>query len=838
LDSNYFRKTTGTDFSNRRLLMSGNRRSADAPPWTPPAGGSPLAAGAVVDSNGGSRGGTVTDDLPGAPAPWQDTSLPATERVADLLGRMTMEEKVAQLGSAWMGIDGAGEVAPHQHEFAVEEQEWSDLIADGIGQLTRPFGTAPVDPASGARVLARMQGEIMAANRFGIPAVAHDECLAGFTAWQATVYPVPLAWGASFHPELVERMAQQIGTGMRALGVHQGLAPVLDVTRDLRWGRTEETIGEDPYLVGTVATAYVKGLQSAGIIATLKHFVGYSASRAGRNHAPVEAGRRELNDVLLPPFEMAVREGRVGSVMNSYAEIDGMPPAANPELLTSLLRVEWGFTGTVVADYFSVAFLEQLHQVAGSPAEAAGLALAAGLDVELPNTRCFGEPLLDAVRTGAVPIALIDRAASRVLLQKCELGLLDPAWTPVPPALAGAADSDPVIALDPPESRAVARQLADESVVLLANSGVLPLAADARVALVGPLADDVTGMLGCYSFPSHVGRHHPEIPIGVDIPTVARALREELPRATVTHALGCTVDGPERDGFAAAEAAARDADVCVVVVGDRAGLFGKGTSGEGCDVGDLYLPGLQRELVEAMLATGTPVVLVALSGRPYALGAYADRLAAAVQAFFPGEEGGPAVAGVLSGRVCPSGRLPVGIPRDPGGQPAPYLSPPLGQRNDVSTVDPTPLYPFGHGLSYTAFEWTEASADVTEFATDGSVTVSVTVRNTGERAGAEVVQLYLHDPVAQVTRPVIRLIGYARVELEPGQQRRVSLDVHADLTSFTGRLGQRIVEPGDLELRLGASSADIRHTVPVRLVGPEREVDHGRRLLCDVRIDG
>jgi beta-xylosidase len=772
-------------------------------------------------------------------APWQDTSLPPAERVADLVSRMTLEEKVAQLSSAWVGVDGDDDVAPFQHEFAAEEeQDWNVLITDGLGQLTRPYGTAPVDPAAGARALARMQGEVVKANRFGIPAVAHDECLAGFTAWQATVYPVPVAWGASFDPELVEAMAARIGADMRALGVHQGLAPVLDVIRDPRWGRTEEAIGEDPYLVATVGTAYVRGLQSTGLIATLKHFVGYSASRAGRNHGPVAVGRRELQDVLLPPFEMAVREGRAGSVMNSYAEIDGVPPAANPELLTAVLREDWDFTGTVVADYFAISFLEKTHRVAGTVAEAAGLALAAGIDVELPHLRCYGEQLLSAVRAGAVPEALVDRAACRVLLQKCELGLLDPAWSPVPPAIAEATADGPAVDLDPPASRELARRLAEESIVLLANGGALPLAPSARVALVGPLADDIDGMLGCYSFPSHVGRHHPSVPLGVDIPTVARALLAELPDAEVEIVRGVTVDGPETDGIAAAAAAAGAADVCVAVLGDRAGLFGRGTSGEGCDVADLRLPGRQGELLSALLDTGTPVVLVMLSGRPYALGAYADRLAAAVQAFFPGEEGGPAVAGVLSGRVCPSGRLPVGIPADPGGQPAGYLAPPLGQRSDVSSVDPTALYPFGHGLSYTSFEWTaDPAGDVVQCPTDGSVTVAVTVRNTGDRAGDEVVQLYLHDPVAQVTRPVVRLIGYTRVALAPGQQRRVQFAVHADLTCFTGRRGDRIVEPGDLELRLGPSSTDVRHTVPVKLVGPERTVDHRRRLRPEVHID-
>jgi beta-xylosidase len=815
--------------------MSGNRQSADAPSWTTPTGGTPLApdAPAPADARLAERLNGLRPD-----APWQDPSLPVVDRVADLLRRMTLEEKVAQLSAAWVGIDSDDAVAPHQHEFAEEagEQNWAKLISDGLGQLTRPYGTAPVDPVAGARALARMQSEIVAANRFGIPAVAHEECLAGFTAWQATIYPVPLAWGASFDPELVERMATLIGDGMHRLGVHQGLAPVLDVTRDPRWGRTEETIGEDPYLVATLATAYVRGLQSNGLIATLKHFVGYSASRAGRNFAPVSAGARELNDVLLPPFEMAVRDGGAASVMHAYTDIDGVPPAADRELLTTLLRDTWGFTGTVVADYFGISFLQTQHRVAGSLGDAAALALDAGLDVELPNARCYGQPLLAAVSAGVVPAELIDVAAARVLRQKCELGLLDPAWSPVPPLLAAAGVDGAAIDLDPPESRDVARRLAEQSVVLLANDGGLPLPPDGRIALIGPLADDMTGMLGCYSFPMHVGRHHPELPLGVDIPTVAEALAAELPDARLDHVTGCTVDGPETDGFPAAVAAARDADVAVVVLGDRAGLFGNGTSGEGCDVADLTLPGVQGALLSAVLEAGTPVVLVLLSGRPYALGPYAERVAAAVQAFFPGEEGGPAVAGVLTGRVCPSGRLPVGIPRDPGGMPAGYLAPLMGLRSDVSTVDPTALYAFGHGLSYTSFEWTDPAADVAECATDGAVTVSVTVRNTGDRAGAEVVQLYLHDRVAQVTRPEIRLVGYARVALEPGQARRVDLAVHADLTSFTGRAGRRVVEPGDMEFRLGASSADIRHTVPVRLIGPERIVDHRRTLRTEVSV--
>ncbi|MGW1726893.1 beta-xylosidase/alpha-l-arabinosidase [Streptomyces sp. NPDC002306] len=765
-------------------------------------------------------------------APWRDPALPAATRVDDLLARMTLEEKTAQLYGVWVGAatDGDG-VAPHQHDMTAErpDREWDELITLGLGQLTRSFGTAPVDPDLGARALARAQRRIVAAGRFGIPAVAHEECLAGFTAWRATAYPVPLAWGASFDPPLVEEMARRIGHDLRSVGVHQGLAPVLDVVRDPRWGRVEETIGEDPYLVGTVGSAYVRGLESAGIIATLKHFAGYASSAGARNLAPVRAGVRELADITLPPFEMALREGGARSVMAAYNETDGVPASADPWLLTELLREEWGFTGTVVADYFGIGFLQTLHRVAGSPAEAARLALTAGIDVELPTLKCYGPELVAAVRAGTVAADLVDRAVRRVLLQKCGLGLLDEDWTPEP---AGPVDLDPAV------NRALARRLAEESVVLLDNpDGILPLAPGTRVAVVGPRAADALAMLGCYSFPSHVLTHHPQVPMGIEIPTAVEALRAELPDAKVTFAEGCGVSDPDDSGFAEAVARASEADVCVAFLGDRAGLFGRGTSGEGCDVPDLRLPGIQGDLLDRLVATGVPVVLVLLTGRPYALGRWHGRLGAVVQAFFPGEEGGPAVAGVLSGRVNPSGRLPVSVPREPGGQPWTYLQPPLGLAGEVSSLDPTPLYAFGHGRSYTAFAWEDFAGPAAEIGTDGSYDVSVTVRNTGDRAGTEVVQLYLHDPVASVTRPDVRLIGYQRVELAPGAARRVTFRFHADLSAFTDRRGQRVVEPGALELRLGVSSTEIRRTARLTLTGPVRVLGPDRHLRCEVGVD-
>ncbi|MEI5584669.1 MULTISPECIES: beta-glucosidase family protein [unclassified Agromyces] len=780
-------------------------------------------------------------------AAWRDAARPLDERVEALLAEMTLDEKLAQLYGVWVGAsdDGHADVAPHQHDLN-DDVDLDDVLPAGLGQITRPFGTAPVDPAVGALSLVRMQERITASNRFGIPAIAHDECLAGFAAWGATAYPVPLSWGATFDPAIVERMARRIGDDMRSVGVHQGLAPVLDVVRDARWGRVEETIGEDPYLVATVGTAYVRGLEASGVVSTLKHFVGYSASRAGRNLAPVSIGARELADVLLPPFEMAVREGGARSVMNSYSDLDGVPSAGDRWLLTELLRETWGFDGTVVADYFAVAFLKLLHGVADTWADAAAGALEAGIDVELPTVKAFGEPLRAAVAAGAVPMSLVDVALRRVLRQKAELGLLDADWSPVPPALEGVASRDAAalrgsIDLDPPGNRELARELAERAVVLLRNDGTLPLAASGAapsvIAVIGPNADDPYAMLGCYSFPTHVVTQHPGVEMGIAIPTLLEAIRAEFPGSDIRHALGTTVDGGETDGLADAVALAASADVVVLALGDRAGLFGRGTSGEGCDAESLALPGAQQELVDAVLAAGTPTVLALLAGRPYALGRATTDAAGIVQAFFAGEEGAGAIAGVLSGRVNPSGRLPVSVPSSPGSQPTTYLAPPLARASDVSNVDPTAAYPFGHGLGYAAFDWSAFDGEEDAIPTDGAARVRVRVRNTGRRSGTEVVQLYLHDPVASVVRPVQRLIGFARIDLDPGAFADVRFTVPADLASFTSRSGARIVEPGDVVLSVARSSGDLVHARTVRLEGPVRVVDHTRRLHPLVDID-
>ncbi|MDG9675988.1 glycoside hydrolase family 3 N-terminal domain-containing protein [Micromonospora sp. DH14] len=765
---------------------------------------------------------TEVHEVVGGPAPAQadpnnsrQDGYDGGDRLHDLLGRMTIDEKIAQLVGFWEKEDGEA-VAPLQGEFG-DNSKLEDFTRHGLGHLTRAYGTRPQDPVQRASWLWKFQRDLVTGTRLGIPAIVHEECLTGLSVWKAATFPTPLAWGAAFNPELVTEMAAAIGASMRTLGVHQGLSPVLDVIRDPRWGRVDECIAEDPYLVGTIGTSYVRGLQSQGVHATLKHFVGYSASRAGRNFAPVHAGRRELADVLMLPFEMAIIDGDARSVMHSYTDIDGVPVAADPTMLTGILRDQWGFDGTVVADYYGVAFLNLLHHVASDHAEAAGQALTAGLDVELPTGDAY-LTLRESVRTGRIDEAIIDRAVLRVLRQKQDLGLLDATFSDEPPQ---------AIDLDSPEHRSIARRLAEESIVLVANRDALPLPAGRRMAVIGPNADRQSALFGCYSFLNHVLVQHPGVETGIEVPTVLDAVRVEFGDDLVTWARGCDVDSDDRSGFDEAVATASAADVAVLVVGDHAGLFGRGTVGEGCDRDDLELPGVQRELVEAVLATGTPVVLVLLTGRPYTIGWALARCAAVVQAFFPGEEGAGAIAGVLSGRVNPSGKLPITMPGPAGAQPYSYLHPTLGQGNEVTSLPAIPVAPFGHGLSYTTFAHTDLTVSGT-VPTDGAIGVSVRVTNTGAVAGDDVVQLYGRDPVASVTRPLAQLLGYQRVHLEPGQSVTVELTVPTTRLAFSDRTYTRVVEPGEVELWVGTSvqrdtqavTTLVGDTVPVTNASP------------------
>jgi beta-xylosidase len=755
--------------------------------------------------------------------PWHDTTRTAEERARLLRDAMTVHERVQQLVSTWPDAEGAsGEVAPMQ-DSQDQALPFEEAIVDGIGQLTRPFGTNPIDPVAGVRRLAELQRAVMGANRFGIPALAHEECLTGFTAWKATVYPTPMASASTFDPDLIERVGAAIGRDLASVGIHQGLAPVLDVVRDYRWGRVEETLGEDPYVVGNMGAAFVRGMQSSGVVATLKHFAGYSASRGARNHAPVSMGRRELEEMILPPFEQAVVHAGARSVMNAYTETDGVPAAADHWLLSEVLRERWGFTGTVVSDYWTVPFLTSMHRIATDDAMAGRAALAAGIDVELPHALGFGDWLAEDPEE-------LNTAVLRVLTQKAELGLLDAGWQPI--------ESEQVD-LDQPGNRALARRVAEESVVLLRNDEqVLPvLEQPPRIALIGPGADDPHCLFGCYSFPNHVLPAYPDHELGVAAPTIRDALVSEFPDSEVHYERGASMFDDAADRLEAAARLASASDITVLVVGDRSGMFGHGTSGEGCDTVDLRLPGGQEALVDAVLETGSRVILVVLSGRPYAIGRHAARAAAALQVFFPGQEGAGAITGVLSGRVAPSGRLPVQIPGEHAPQPGTYLAPPLGQRSDgVSNVDPTPAFGFGHGLSTTSISFEAATASSSSLRTDGAVSVSVVVSNDGDRAGWAVPQLYLAARSTSVTRPVRQLVGFCRVELQPGASRTVEFRVHADQTGWVDRSGVRRVSSGPIELIVAASVTEPGSAVSIDLVGEERVLSRARVMTAEASV--
>ena len=620
-------------------------------------------------------------------------------------------------------------------------------------------------------------------------------------------FPQAIGLAATWDPELLHDVAEHIRTEMLAVGARQALSPVLDVARDPRWGRIEQTYGEDPVLVGTLGTAFVRGLQAAGdqdasghdedgrshlrrgVIATAKHFLGDAASDGGRNHAPVHIGSRELREVHAEPFAAAIRDGGLASVMNSHASVDGLAPAASRALLTDLLRDELGFDGTVVADHFAVEQLVTQHRVAPNKAVAAAKALLAGLDQELPASDCFAllPPLIEA---GIVPEAVVDLAVRRVLRHKFNLGLFESPYVDVAAAPQ---------AFGTTAGRELARRAARESLVLLTDAdSVIPLGRDAlrSIAVIGPAADDPR-LLGAFA----PGPHLP------DIVTPLAGLRAELLGSEVVleHAEGCAVSGEDRSGIDAAVALARDADVAVVCLGGRSGLTPDATVGEARDVTDLDLTGVQLELLKSVHATGTPTVAVVVSGRVHTLEEVEAHSAATLLAWLPGIEGGTAIAQVLLGRVAPSGRLPVSLPRRVGQLPVHHSQRAGGDRSQFwgdDTDSPTsPLHPFGFGLTTTSFDY--AGLDVVEGTTAAPTTVEVTVTNTGARRGTEVVQLYVGDLVASVALPDRQLVGFTRVELDPGESAAVRFEVHPSRLAFHDEEFIFVCEPGAFRAEVG-----------------------------------
>jgi beta-glucosidase len=651
-------------------------------------------------------------------------------------------------------------------------------------------------------------------------------------------------------------MGGVIRAQMQAVGAHQALAPVLDVTREPRWGRVEETFGEDPYLVARMGAAFVRGLQTddvrQGVIATGKHFLAYGVSEGGLNWAPAHVPERELREMFLPPFEAAIATAGLASIMNAYHELDGVPCGASRGLLTDVLRGQLGFHGLVVSDYFAVQMLAEYHHVAADKSEAARLALEAGIDIELPSTDCYGAPLKAAVASGAISQALVDEVVGRVLEMKFRLGLFDQAL--VEPEQAAHV-------FDTPAQRDLAREIACKSIVLLKNAGdILPLRKDINsIAVIGPNADNVRHQMGDYSYPAHIEtllemmEQPGQLPmsppdrieladIGVEMVSVLGGIRSRVgPRTEVRHAQGCDVLGDSQEGFAEAVAAARAAEVAVVVVGDKGGLTYSCSSGESRDRAELQLPGIQEQLVRAIAATNTPVVVVLMTGRPVAIPWIAEHIPAVLEVWFPGEEGGSAVADVLFGDANPGGRLPISFPRAAGQVPVYYNHKPSGGRShwkgDYVEMSTKPLFPFGFGLSYTSFTYANLRLDRQEVTADQQVTISVDISNAGSRAGDEVVQLYVHDALSSITRPVKELKAFKRLSLTPGETRSVTFHVPIAQLGFYNQHMDYVVEPGVIEVLVGSSSEDIRAQGAFTIVGTTADVGRNKVFFGATDVD-
>jgi beta-glucosidase len=753
---------------------------------------------------------------------YRNPALPTARRVDDLLSRMTLEEKVAQMMCLWSAkrqiTDAKGHFDP------ARAPEWFKV---GIGRIERP------SDGHGARAEAEftnaVQKWVKDNTGLGIPVIFHEEALHGLRGREATSFPQAIALASTWNPDLVERAFTVVAREVRARGAQQVLAPVVDVARDPRWGRFEETYGEDPYLVSRMGLAAVRGFQGGGktipagrAIATLKHMTGHGQPESGTNVGPASLGERTLRDVFFPPFEVAVKQGHARSLMPSYNEIDGIPSHANRWMLKDVLRGEWGFDGTIVSDWQAVSQLVGRHHVAADIADAARQALAATVDVELPDVETY-HTLVEQVKQKKVPEAAINDALRRLLRDKFELGLFEDPYVDAARAdeISGSAANRPL-----------ALEAARQAIVLLQNrGGLLPLSAAKvrRVAVIGPHAAEV--MLGGYS---GVPRHSVSILEGI---------RKRLGEgATVTHAEGVRITedsvftrdpqplvggtrsaarssadrvvladpAANRRRIAEAVTLAKESDVAVVVVGDNEQTAREAYSENHLgDRAELRLVGQQEELVRAVLDAGKPMVLVLINGRPPAIPELAERVLAILEGWYLGQEGGTAVAEVLFGDVNPSGKLPVSFPRSVGQLPMFYNRKPTARRGYL--IESTrPLFPFGHGLSYTSFSYSAPTVAPARIAPDGRATVSVEVTNTGARAGDEVVQLYIRAEVSRATRPVMELKGFRRVTLAAGERRTVTFELGPEQLSYHGPDMKRVVEPGRFRVIVGGSSDAVK----------------------------
>jgi beta-glucosidase len=720
--------------------------------------------------------------LPAAPAAAQTKAAPSAEaRIDALIARMTLEEKLGQL----VQMPGGRQRTPNSR---INDDERARVRAGLVGSYIN---------VAGAKESRDLQKIAVEESRLGIPLLFAMDIIHGYR----TIFPVPLAMASSWDPAVLEKAGRVAAVEATASGLHWTFTPMVDIARDPRWGRIVEGAGEDPFLGSAVAVAQVRGLQGDdltahdSILATAKHFAAYGAAVGGRDYASADISERTLHEIYLPPFYAAARAG-AGSFMTSFNDVGGAPVTANKALVRGILRDQWGYQGLVISDWMAVDELRN-HGVAETGGDAAALALSASIDMDMASN-LFPTQLAEKVKSDPSLLPYVDEAVRRVLMTKAKLGLFDNPYK----------RSDvrrEARSMLTAKHRAAAREAALRSIVLLKNEGnLLPLSsAVRRIAVVGALADDANSHLGSWRARGEVEQVRPFLP----------ALRAALPGAQITYEAGASPKSDDASGIARAVEAARASDLVLLVVGEDFDL-----SGEARSRSDLALPGAQQALADALLDTGKPVIVLLMNGRPLAIPELAERAPAILETWFLGVEAGPAIVDVLLGRVSPGGKLPVTFPRSTGSAPFYYSHLPSGRPADPDLTKDTaryrdlaitPLFPFGHGLSYTRFDYSDLRIEGEQVPADGRVTLSIIVRNTGSVRGDEVVQLYVRDPVASISRPVQELRGFRRIALDPGEAKRVRFTLTpAQLALWDA--GQWRVEPGRIDVMLGSSSADIR----------------------------
>lgn len=766
------------------------------------------------------------------------------KQVETLLSKMTLEEKLAQIGSYWM--------YELQTDGMLDPTKVQSKLENGIGQITRVAGATTQDPVMAAKTGNLLQKFLLEETRLGIPAIFHEESCSGAMILGGTVFPQIIGLASTFQPELAEQMTKVIRKQLLAIGARQSLAPVLDVSRDPRWGRTEETFGEDPTLVSNFGVSYIRGLQSEdlknGVMATAKHFIGHSMSQGGFNCGPVHVGKRDLYDIFLGPFQAAIRDANLASVMNAYPELDGEVVAASRAILTDLLRNELGFDGVVVSDYEAVLMIHTFHNMTATLSEAACKALEAGIDVELPTIAGYGDPLRLALESGDLNIETIDLAVSRHLQKKFELDLFENPYV----------NEDKVLEVfETEQQRVLAREIAIQSLVLLKNDGILPLNKQIEtLAVIGPNAAYGRSQLGDYSYEATKELMMFQAPDGSDFVNLnekAIAAHEVRvinvfegiqsivsPETNVLYARGCDNLDSDDSGFTEAANIALQADAVVLVLGDRSGLIPTCTTGEFRDTADLKLPGVQEMLAQLIINTGKPVVVVLINGRPYTIPDLNEKANAILEAWIPGEEGGAAIAGVLFGDKNPGGKLPISYPRHVGQLPIFYNHKPSGMKSniygDYVSEKATPLFSFGHGLSYTSFEYSNLEIERNQVSCGETVDISLKITNSGKVSGDEVIQLYIRDEYASTPRPVIELKGYIRITLEPAASKIVTFQLPINQLAFYDTEMDLVLEPGRIFVMVGSSSDDIRLNGEFEIIGSGKMPVKDRVFVCPVNV--